>query len=124
MRITTFNDLGGDVDVSVIGHPDRQPFEEYEGMPLDKVKLVEIARSEAAEFQLVEIEAGGAFPMHTSPQVAFCQIVRGRGKLGLPGGREIAYEGPELFIFHPGSYHDWHAIEEDTLLSVCLVSVR
>jgi quercetin dioxygenase-like cupin family protein len=110
--------------VSVIEHPDRQPFEEYEGMPLDKVKLVEIARSEAAEFQLVEIEAGGAFPMHTSPQVAFCQIVRGRGKLGLPGGREIAYEGPELFIFHPGSYHDWHAIEEDTLLSVCLVSVR
>jgi quercetin dioxygenase-like cupin family protein len=121
MRITTFKDFGGDVDVSVIVHPDQRPFDDYEGMPLDKVTLVEIARSEAAEFQLVEIGAGGTFPMHTSPQVAFCQIVRGRGRLGLPGGREIAYEGPELFIFHPGSYHDWHSIEEDTLLSVCLV---
>jgi quercetin dioxygenase-like cupin family protein len=122
MRVTTFSESGGDVNASVTEQPHWQPFDEYEGLSLEKVKLVEIGRSGRAEFQLVKIEAGGNFAMHTSPDVAFCQIVRGRGKLGLPGDREIAYEGPELFIFHPGSYHDWHSIEEDTLLSVCLVS--
>jgi hypothetical protein len=24
-------------------------------------------------------------------------------------------------VFHPGSLHDWHDVEEATLLSVCLV---
>jgi hypothetical protein len=24
-------------------------------------------------------------------------------------------------VFHPGALHDWHDVEEDTLLSVCLV---
>jgi quercetin dioxygenase-like cupin family protein len=55
------------------------------------------------------------------PFIAFCQVVRGRGKLGLPGGTEIGYEAPELYVFHPGALHDWHEVEEATLLSVCLV---
>src|SRR5215217_6713978 len=67
------------------------------------------------------IAAGGHFAMHASPDIAFCQVVRGRGKLGLPGGTEISYEAPELYVFHPGALHDWHDVEEDTLLSVCLV---
>ena len=37
----------------------------------------------------------------------------------LAGGRD--YEAPELYVFHPGALHDWHDVEEDTLLSVCLV---
>jgi quercetin dioxygenase-like cupin family protein len=121
MRVTTFTVSGEDVNASTEEHPGWQPYEEYDGQPLEDVRLVEISQVREAEFQLVEIKAGGSFVMHTSPDVAFCQIIRGRGKLGLPGDREVEYQGPELYIFHPGSYHDWHDIEEDTLLSVCLV---
>jgi hypothetical protein len=59
--------------------------------------------------------------MHASSDVAFCQVVRGQGKLGLPGGTEVAYRAPELYVFHPGALHDWHDVEQTTLLSVCLV---
>jgi quercetin dioxygenase-like cupin family protein len=82
---------------------------------------VVVERLPLGEIQLVEIAAGGYFAMHASPDIAFCQVVRGRGKLGLPGGTEISYEAPELYVFHPGALHDWHDVEEDTLLSVCLV---
>jgi quercetin dioxygenase-like cupin family protein len=121
MRVTTFTVSGEDVYASAEEDPVWKPFEEYDGQPLKDVRLVAISQVPGAEFQLVEIEAGGSFVMHTSPDVAFCQIIRGRGKLGLPEDREVEYRGPELYIFHPGSYHDWHDIEVDTLLSVCLV---
>jgi quercetin dioxygenase-like cupin family protein len=121
MRVTTFTVAADVVQASVDERPEWQTFEQYEGKPLRDVNLVEISRVDGAEFQLVEIKAGGNFVMHTSPDVAFCQIIRGRGKLGLPGERELDYEGPELYIFHPGSHHDWHDITEGTLLSVCLV---
>ena len=44
-----------------------------------------------------------------------------RGKLGLPDGTEVAYQAPELYVFHPDALHDWHDVEQTTLLSVCLV---
>jgi quercetin dioxygenase-like cupin family protein len=121
MRVTTFIADGDTVRAEVAKEPPWQPFSEYDGKPLERVQLVEVEKLSLGEIQLVEIAAGGRFAMHTSPDVAFCQIVRGKGKLGLPGGTEISYEGPELYVFHPGSLHDWHDIEEDTLLSVCLV---
>lgn len=98
-----------------------QPFEEYDGKPLERVRIQDLLEPPGAIVQLVEIAAGGSFAMHSSPDVAFCQIVRGRGKLGLPDGRELAYEGPELYVFQPDTLHDWHEVVEDTLLSVCLV---
>lgn len=101
--------------------PEWRPFEEYDGKSLDRVSLVELLEVPGGEIQLVEIRAGGAFAMHSSPDVAFCQVVRGRGRLGLPDGIELAYSGPELFVFLPGTEHEWHSITEDTLLSVCLV---
>lgn len=121
MLVTTFIADGEGVRADVLEQPSWQPFTEYDGQPLERVQLVEVEKLRFGEIQLVEITAGGRFAMHTSPDVAFCQIVRGKGKLGLPGGAEISYEGPELYVFHPGSLHDWHDIEEDTLLSVCLV---
>jgi quercetin dioxygenase-like cupin family protein len=121
MRVTTFIAEGGAVRSEVAKGPAWQPFSEYDGKPLERVRLVEVEKLSLGEIQLVEISAGGRFAMHTSPDVAFCQIVRGKGKLGLPGGTEISYAGPELYVFHPGSLHDWHDIEEDTLLSVCLI---
>ncbi|MGH2787789.1 MAG: AraC family ligand binding domain-containing protein [Actinomycetota bacterium] len=121
MRTTSFAVGADGVVAAVIDRPAWQQFEVYDEKPLRGVRLFEIDEVSGAEFQMVEIAAGGHFAMHTSPDVAFCQIVRGRGKLGMPDDREVEYRGPELYIFHPGSLHDWHDIEEDTLLSVCLI---
>lgn len=121
MRTTIFDLADGDVRPRVAEAPAWRPFEEWDGQPLRGVQAVDLAEPHGALLQLVLIEAAGRFVMHSSPDVAFCQIVRGRGKLGLPGGHELAYEAPELYVFLPGTLHDWHDIEEDTLLAVCLV---
>jgi quercetin dioxygenase-like cupin family protein len=121
MRVTTFRKAANRVGVEVAASPPWEPFDSYDGKPLERVRLVVVEPLPLGEIQLVEIAAGGRFAMHASPDVAFCQIVRGRGKLGLPGGTEIPYAAPELYVFHPGALHDWHDVEEDTLLSVCLV---
>ncbi len=121
MKVTVFRAEGERVAVETHRSPRWEPFEEFDGKPLERVRLVEVMQLALGEIQLVEIRAGGRFVMHTSPDVAFCQIVRGKGTLGLPGDREITYQAPELYVFFPGSLHDWHDVEEDTLLSVCLV---
>ena len=124
MRSTVFG-LGADeVATSVQEQPAWQPFEEYDGKPLERVRVQNLVEPPGALVQLVEIAAGGSFAMHSSPDIAFCQIVRGRGKLGLPGGRELEYRAPELYVFLPGTLHDWHGVQEDTLLSVFLVRQR
>ena len=121
MRTTIFRLRSGAVVTDVREAPEWQPFTEYEGEPLDRVRVQDLLEPSGALNQLVEIAAGGSFAMHSSPDVAFCQIIRGRGKLGLPEGRELDYAAPELFVFLPGTRHDWHGVHEDTLLSVCLV---
>jgi quercetin dioxygenase-like cupin family protein len=121
MRTTIFELGSGEVATSVQDEPAWQPFEEYDGRPLERVHVQDLVEPPGALIRLVEIHAGGNFAMHSSPDVAFCQVVRGRGKLGLPDGRELDYRGPELYVFLPGTLHDWHHVEEDTLLSVCLV---
>jgi quercetin dioxygenase-like cupin family protein len=121
MKTTVFELLSGAVVTDARDEPDWQPFEEYDGKPLERVRVQDLIEPPGALIQLVEIAAGGSFAMHSSPDVAFCQIVRGRGRLGLPDGRELEYRAPELYVFLPGTLHDWHAVEEDTLLSVCLV---
>jgi quercetin dioxygenase-like cupin family protein len=121
MRTTVFEVHSGAVVTDVREEPDWQPFAEYDGKPLERVRVQDLIEPPGALIQLVEIAAAGSFAMHSSPDVAFCQIVRGRGKLGLPDGRELDYRAPELYVFLPGTLHDWHAVEEDTLLSVCLV---
>jgi quercetin dioxygenase-like cupin family protein len=124
MRTTIFEVRRGSVVTEVEESPRWQPFDDYEGKPLERVRVRDLAEPPGGLIQLVEISAGGHFAMHSSPDVAFCQVVRGRGKVGLPDGRELDYEGPELYVFLPETLHDWHAIEEDTLLSVCLVRQR
>ena len=121
MRQTLFELHAGAVEPDVRPEPDWQAFDEYDGEPLKRVRVQDLLEPAGALIQLVEIAAGGSFAMHSSPDVAFCQVVRGRGKLGLPDGRELSYEGPELYVFLPGTLHDWHDVEKDTLLSVCLV---
>ncbi len=121
MRTTIFEVRSGGVVTNVQEEPDWQPFEEYDGKPLDRVRVQDLVEPPGALIQLVEIAAGGSIAMHSSPDVAFCQVVRGRGKLGLPDGRELDYAAPELYVFLPGTLHDWHGVEQHTLLSVCLV---
>ncbi len=122
MRTTVFELAGERVEPRVREAPDWRLFAEYDGEPLEGVRLVELLAHPGARLQLVEIAAGGRFAMHSSPDVAFCQIVRGRGKLGLPDGRALDYHGPELYVFLPDTLHDWHDIQEDTLLAVCIVA--
>ncbi len=124
MRTTIFSLRGDAVEPAVQGEAAWEPFEEYDGKPLERVRVQDLLEPPGALIQLVEIGAGGSFAMHSSPDVAFCQVVRGRGKLGLAEGRELDYHGPELYVFLPGTLHDWHDVEEDTLLSVCLVRQR
>jgi quercetin dioxygenase-like cupin family protein len=121
MKTTIFELYDGTVEANVTRVPDWGPMDEYDGKPLEGVRYVDLLEPPRALVQLVEIAAGGSFAMHASPDIAFCQIVQGRGKLGLPGGRELVYAAPELYVFMPGTLHDWHDVEEDTLLSVCLV---
>lgn len=121
MKATIFYESDGGVASEVRSSPRFEPFEEFDGKKLVGVRLDEVLSVAGAEFQLVEIAAGGYFTMHTSPDEAFCQVVRGKGTLGLPDGCSIPYEGPELFVFRPGSLHEWRDVEGDTLLAVCLV---
>lgn len=91
MRVTVF-DVDGD---SVVTHinPDPEMLVEshWQSEPPRRVRIHHIEDRGAIELQLVEIAAGGEFAMHSSPKLAFCQVVRGTGKLGLPGGRSIEY---------------------------------
>lgn len=122
MKVTVF-DLGPDGNVvpSVDERPLFDPFEEFDGKPLDSVQLHEIETRGDIELQLVHIAAGGHFAMHSSPKLAFCHVVTGAGRLGLPDGRELTYKGPETYVFHPDTLHDWHDVTADTLLAVAIV---
>ncbi|AYY15015.1 hypothetical protein EF847_22300 [Actinobacteria bacterium YIM 96077] len=123
MRTTVFelDTDGKNVRPRVTPEPRWQPFDEWEGEPLTSVHLVEHVQTPRATLQQVHIAAGGHFVMHTTPDLAHCQIVRGRGILRLPDDQRIPFDGPELYIFQPETLHEWTDIEEDTLLSVCLV---
>lgn len=124
MKTTVFELRNSAVTPDVKDSPAWQPYLEYEGQPLDKVRLVPFLTVDGGEIQLVELAAGGHFVMHSSPDVAFCQIVQGSGKLRLPDGQDLTYQGPELYVFLPNTLHEWHDITEDTLLSVCLIKQR
>jgi hypothetical protein len=93
MRTTIFELRAGHFATDVQDEPAWQPFEEYDGKPLDRVRVQDLVEPPGALFQLVEIGAGGSFAMHSSPDD----------------------------VFLPGTLRDWHDVEEDTLLSVCLV---
>lgn len=121
MRVTIFERDGEAVRADVREEPPWQPFAQWQGQPLTGVHRVDLLRLPRAELQQVHLRAGGHFVMHTSPELAFCQIVYGRGVLALPDGARLPYQGPELYVFQPGTLHEWTEIAQDTLLSVCLL---
>ena len=121
MKVTIYGVQGSKVTKEVIPEPDWKKFSSYDGKALELVDLVELRSVANAELQMVRIRRDGHFVMHSSPDVAFCQIVAGRGSLILPRSEIVEYTAPELYVFMPGSLHEWRDIQEDTLLSVCLV---
>lgn len=120
MRVTVFDVDGNSVVTHINPDPEMLVESHWQSEPLRRVRIHRIEDRGAIELQLVEIAAGGEFAMHSSPKLAFCQVVRGAGKLGLPGGRSIEYRGPETYVFHPHTFHDWHGVTEDTLLAVAI----
>lgn len=121
MRFTVFEFDGEAVRASVTTDPPWKPVEQWEGQPVSGMQALDVLQTAGATMQLTRIRAGGHFVMHASPTAVFCQIVHGRGVLGLPDGRRIGYHGPELFVFQPGTPHEWTDVTEDTLLSACVL---
>ena len=121
MRVTVFRNDEDGVSPQVTAAPTLEPLPDWDGQALSGVRLHSIEERGDIQLQLVEIDAGGHFVMHSSPKLAFCHIVRGAGRLGMPGGRSLAYRGPETYVFHPDTLHDWHDVTEATLLAVAIM---
>jgi quercetin dioxygenase-like cupin family protein len=118
MRTTIFAPTPGGFSAErSAGHAWRD-VSEWDGQAVSGTQNVEIHRSAHGVVVLVRIRAGGRFPMHAGSVNTVCQIVRGRGTVGLPNGHEAPYDAPELFIFEPGALHAWNA-EKDTEFTVC-----
>ena len=115
MRTTVFSMKDGEVEFQVSPVPPWANPDEF-----GQVAAV-LHRSPNGTSTLYRIPAGCSVPIHSGPGYALCQIVTGRGKLVIPGGREVDYHGSEIFMFEPGALHGWHDVIEDTLLTVCEV---
>jgi quercetin dioxygenase-like cupin family protein len=112
VRTTVFNVVDGRVEVESSETPPWAQPDQFGQV------AAEIYRSPNGTSVLYHIPVGCNVPIHAGANYAFCQIVRGRGKLTLPGDREIEYAAPELYILEPGALHGWSDVVEDTLLSV------
>jgi quercetin dioxygenase-like cupin family protein len=112
VRTTVFNVVDGRVEFTSSEKPPWARPDEF------GQAAAEIYRSANGTSVLYSIPVGCTVPIHAGTNYAFCQIVAGRGKLVLPGDREIVYSAPELYIFEPGALHGWVDVVEDTLLSV------
>lgn len=122
MLITLVSERDGQVVATELA-PQWQQLGEWQGVPFRGISFTALLEAGPGQAVLNRFDAGAEAPLHSAEQFAFIQVVRGRGRLGLPDGTEVAFEGPHLFLFQPGTRHTWHAIEEETLLSICLVSV-
>jgi quercetin dioxygenase-like cupin family protein len=112
MRTTVFTMAEGEVTVS---RSDAPPWAD----PDDNGQVAaEVHRSPNGTTVFYHIPIGCSVPVHAGPNYSVCQIVTGRGKLVLPSGQEIDYQGPELYVFEPGALHGWRDVVEDTMLTV------
>ena len=118
MRTTIFNLVDGHVEFQSSEVPPWSDADEF------GQSAAELHRSSNGTSVLYRIPVGCSVPIHAGPGYALCQIITGRGKLVLPGDREIAYCGPELYIIEPGALHGWSDVVEDTLLTVCEVKAE
>lgn len=115
MRTTVFKLVDGQVEPEACEVPPWADADEFGQV------AAEMHHSPNGTTVLYRIPAGCTVPIHAGPNYALCQIISGRGKLVLPSGQELDYQGPELFTFEPGALHGWRDVVEDTLLTVCEV---
>jgi quercetin dioxygenase-like cupin family protein len=97
------------------------PVTETAGQPNQGVSVTSVEFAANGKAVFVRISAGGHMAMHTGAESGFVQVVHGRGTLELPDGVRVPFAGPELFLFRPNTLHSWTDIEEDTLMSSCIV---
>jgi quercetin dioxygenase-like cupin family protein len=121
MLITLIQERDGKVEARAL-EPEWKKLEEWHGVPFRGISFSALLEAGSAQVALNHFEPEADAPPHSADQFCFIQVVRGRGKVGLPDGSEVVYEGPHLFLFQPGTHHTWHDVEEETLLSICLVS--
>ena len=121
MLITLVEERDGKVVATPL-EPEWQQLEEWQGVPFRSIAFSALLEAGPGQAALNLFQPGAEAPEHSADQFAFIQVVRGRGKMGLPDGTEVAYDGPHLFLFRPGARHTWHDVEAETLLSICLVS--
>jgi quercetin dioxygenase-like cupin family protein len=112
---------GNGVDVTVMPAPSWYAVEEWNGVNVTGTHNAQIHEWAHGRILLVRIAAGGRFPMHAGSVYTICQIVTGRGSVGLPDGEILAYRAPEVLIFEPGTPHAWIALE-NTEFSVCEIA--
>jgi quercetin dioxygenase-like cupin family protein len=121
MLITLVQERDGEVVATPL-EPEWKQLEEWQGVPFRGISFSALLDAGTGQAVLNLFAPGAEAPEHSADQFAFIQIVRGRGKMGLPDGTEVSFDGPHLFLFQPGTRHTWHDVEEETLLSICLVS--
>jgi quercetin dioxygenase-like cupin family protein len=121
MLVTLIEERDGNVVARKL-EPEWQKLETWQGVPFRGISFSALLEAGPGQVVLNHFEEGAEAPEHSADQFAFIQVVRGRGKVGLPDGSEVAFDGPHLFLFQPGTRHTWHDVEEETLLSICLVS--
>jgi quercetin dioxygenase-like cupin family protein len=122
MRVSHVLLSGSQVTLDAIEDLAFTPLDEVNGERIEGVSVAAAEFVPHGEVRFVRIAAGGNFVMHTGPESGFVTVVRGRGKLVLPGDVRVPYSAPELFLFRPQTLHGWSEIEEDTLMAACLIA--
>ena len=118
MRVLHFEAGADGVNVRA-STPEPQPLA-ADGLPSEGVRLWAEAQP-WGRTEVVELAAGGHLGMHSGPDPAICQIVRGRAKVGLPGGEDVLFAAPDVLVFAPGADHSFHSIEEPVTLTITVV---
>jgi quercetin dioxygenase-like cupin family protein len=121
MLVTLVEEQDGNVTATALD-PRWQRLESWQGVPFRGISFAALLEAGPGQAVLNHFDRGAEAPTHSADQFAFIQVVRGRGKMGLPDGTAVAFEAPHLFLFQPGTRHSWIDVEEETLLSICLVS--
>jgi quercetin dioxygenase-like cupin family protein len=96
---------------------------EFDGRTLQEILYWKDEAAPEVRIEVVELSPGADLPMHAGEGFAFCQVVSGKGAVGLPGGDKVPFAAPELLLFEAGSQHSWCDIEEHTVLTICVVGV-
>lgn len=115
MKSTVITLKNGRSVPETVDEPSLQPFTNYGGLPVTGATWYEVA-SQDGTVGLSTISPGGHFPTHEVHTTTIVNVVQGRGRIAIGDEPPRRFVGPELFVFAAGTVHDWHDIEEHTLM--------